>query len=216
MENKCQNAALKAVAINGSPRKDGNTAAALDAMAAALEKQGIALEIIRVGHLQLHGCTACGHCAASEGNRCAFDDGVNEIVPKMREADGLILASPTYYAGIAGTMKCFLDRAFYSSSRYFNYKAATSITVVRRAGGVDALHQLNNYLNLAKTVIPPSQYWTSAFGSACGEVLQDSEGIQTLTANAEALGWLMRVLAAGKAQFPPPAGEPRVRMNFIR
>ncbi len=208
---------LKVVAINGSPRKDGNTSLALNIMADELKQQDIAVEILQVGHLPIRGCAACGYCRTSEANACAFkDDIVNEASAKMRAADGLILASPTYYAGIAGAMKSFLDRVFYSSSRYFKYKVATSFSVVRRAGGVDVVHQLNNYLQLAQTILPPSQYWTTAYGAAEGEVLKDAEGIQTLRRNAQAMGWLMRVIDAGMAETPPPAGEKRQWTNFIR
>ncbi len=156
---------MKVIAINGSPRKGGNTSHALEVMADELRQQDIEVEIIQIGQLNIHGCISCGYCFTSEESHCVFkDDIVNEVAKKMREADGFILASPTYYAGIAGTMKAFLDRVFYTSSDYFKYKVATSIAVVRRAGGVDVVHQLNNYLNLAETVMPPSQYWTIAYG----------------------------------------------------
>ena len=169
---------MNVIAINGSPRANGNTAMALKAMTDELEQQGIQTETIQIGKLNIRGCIACGHCKTSEGNRCVFaDDCVNEIAQKLREADGFILGCPTYYAGIPGTMKSFLDRVFYTSSRYFRLKVATSCAVVRRAGGVDVIHQLNNYLNLAQTVIPPSQYWTIAYGRDKGEVAGDGEGM---------------------------------------
>lgn len=208
---------MKVIAINGSPHKHGNTGQALNVMAEELIRQDIEVEVIQVGHLKLHGCVACGHCRTSEENQCVFkDDIVNETSMKMREADGFILASPTYYAGIAGAMKSFLDRVFFSSSRYFKYKTATSISVVRRAGGVDVVHQLNNYLNLAEVVIPPSQYWTLAYGMEEGEILKDAEGLQTLRKNAGAMAWLLKTIDAGKGKIPLPAGEKRAMTNFIR
>ncbi len=208
---------MKVIAINGSPRKDGNTNQALKIMAHELEQQGIEVEIIHIGHLNIHGCIHCGYCWTSEGNHCVFkDDIVNETAKKMREADGFILGSPTYYAGIAGTMKAFLDRVFFTSSGYFKYKAATSISVVRRAGGVDAVHQLNNYLNLAQTVIPPSQYWTVAYGMDKGEIIQDEEGIQTIRKNARSMAWLLKIIDAGKENIPVPVEEDHVMTNFIR
>lgn len=208
---------MKVVAINGSPRKGGNTSQALKVMADELQKQDIDVEIIQVGYLDIHGCTACGYCSTSEKNRCVFkDDIVNETAEKMREADGFILASPTYYAGIAGAMKSFLDRVFFTSSGYFKFKVATSISVVRRAGGVDVVHQLNNYLNLAETILPPSQYWTSAYGMDKGEVMEDGEGIQTLRKNARAMAWLLKVINNGKEKFPLPDDENRIITNFIR
>jgi len=208
---------MKVIAINGSPRKNGNTNQALKIMADELEQQGIEVEIIQIGHLNIHGCIHCGYCWTSEGNHCVFkDDIVNETAKKMREADGFILGSPTYYAGIAGTMKAFLDRVFFTSSDYFKYKVATSISVVRRAGGVDVVHQLNNYLNLAQTVIPPSQYWTVAYGMDKGEIIQDEEGIQTIRKNARSMAWLLKIIDAGKENIPVPAEEDHVMTNFIR
>lgn len=208
---------MKVIALNGSPRKDGNTAAALKIMAEELKKEGIETETVNVGHLAIHGCTACGYCAGSENNECIFkDDPVNETAAKIREADGFILASPTYYAGIAGTMKSFLDRLFYSSSRHFKYKAAAAVTAVRRTGGIGTLHQLKNYLDLAQTVTPPSQYWTVVYGRAEGEMEQDGEGMQTIRRNARAMAWLIKVIAEGKKTVPLPPDEKRVFTHFIR
>ena len=208
---------MKVIAINGSPRMNGNTATALKAMTDELERQGIETETIEIGNKSIHGCIACNHCFRSEGNRCVFqDDLVNETAQKMREADGFILGCPTYYAGIPGTMKSFLDRVFYTSSRYFRLKVATSCAVVRRAGGVDVVHQLNNYLNLAQTVIPPSQYWTIAYGRDKAEVVGDGEGMQTLVKNARCMAWLLKLIEAGKDTVPLPEDEKRVMTNFIR
>ena len=208
---------MKVIAINGSPRANGNTTLALKTMTDELERMGIETETIQIGKESIHGCIACGHCAKSEGNRCVFtDDCVNEVSQKMREADGFILGCPTYYAGIPGTMKCFLDRVFYSSTRYFRLKVATSCAVVRRAGGVDVVHQLNNYLNLAQTVIPPSQYWLIAYGRDKGEAAGDGEGMQTLLKNARNMAWLLKLIEAGKDTVPLPENEPRIMTNFIR
>ncbi|MDR2944463.1 MAG: flavodoxin family protein [Methanosarcinales archaeon] len=208
---------MKVIAINGSPRKDGNTAAALKIMSEELEKAGIDVEIIHIGGESIRGCRGCFYCMSSENNHCAIkEDSVNEVALKMRGADGMILASPTYYAGISGTMKCFLDRVFFTSSEYFKYKVGTSLTAVRRAGGVDVTHQLNNFLNLAEIIMPPSQYWTVVYGSGKEEILKDAEGVQTLRKNARAMAWLLKAVAAGKETIPLPEDESRVMMNFIR
>ena len=208
---------MKVIAINGSPRVNGNTTMALKVMTDELEREGIETETIQIGNLNIHGCIACGHCAKSEGNRCVFaDDCVNEVAQKLREADGFILGCPTYYAGIPGTMKSFLDRVFYSSSRYFRLKVATSCAVVRSAGGVDVVHQLNNYLNLAQTVIPPSQYWTIAYGRDKAEVVGDGEGMQTLVKNARCMAWLLKLIETGKDTVPLPEDEKRIMTSFIR
>ncbi|MDR2181778.1 MAG: flavodoxin family protein [Treponema sp.] len=211
---------MKVIAINGSPHREGNTAAVLAAMSGVLAGEGVETEILQVGEKLVHGCTGCRHCRTSEGNRCVFnDDPVNEYAEKMRNAGGILLASPTYYGGIPGAMKCFLDRVFYSSSIYFRYKAGAAITVVRRAGGVGVVHQLKSYLELAETVTPPSQYWTAVYGRDPGEVLRDGEGMQTVTKHARSLAWLIKVLAASKGKIPTPDeahGEERVYTHFIR
>lgn len=208
---------MKVIAINGSPRKDGNTATALKIMSEELEKEGIGVEIIHVGSENIPGCKGCFYCGVSENNHCVIkDDLVNETALKMREADGIILGSPTYYGGISGTMKCFLDRIFFSSSRYFKYKVGTPVAVVRRAGGVDVTHQLNNYLNLSEMITPPSQYWMIGYGREKGEIAEDGEGVQTISKNARAMAWLLKVVAAGKESVPLPEEEGRVMTNFIR
>ena len=210
---------MKVIAINGSPRANGNTAQALGWMTEELELQGIETETVQIGQREFHGCTACGHCEDSEQNLCVFQkDIANELILKMRQADGFLLGCPTYYGGIPGAMKSFLDRAFFSSSNVsgFRHKVATSVAVVRRAGGLDVLHQLNNYLNLAQVIIPPSQYWMLAYGMDKGEVAGDGEGEQTLRKSARAMAWLLKLIDAGKETLPSPEDEERVITNFIR
>jgi multimeric flavodoxin WrbA len=209
---------MRVIALNGSPRQDSNTGKVLAAMSEELAKDSIETEIITVGNQNIHGCHSCGYCFKSEGNHCAITkDCVNEIADKVRSADGLILGAPTYYAGIAGAMKCFLDRLFYTSRRYFRGKVGASVAIARRAGAVDTIHQLNNYLNLAEMVIPPSQYWVIAFGMEQGEIFKDLEGLQTIRKNARAVAWLLKMIHATKDSLPFPVDtEERARTNFIR
>ncbi|MDR3343103.1 MAG: flavodoxin family protein [Treponema sp.] len=208
---------MKVIALNGSPRKDGNTFLALSLMADTLRKEKIETEIIQIGAENIYGCRACNGCSASEHNHCVIPgDMLNTVSDTLREADGFILASPTYYAGISGTMKSFLDRLFYSSARYFKYKVGTSISVVRRAGAVDVIHQLNNYLALAQMVIPPSQYWPVVYGMDRREILGDAEGIQTIQQNARAMAWLLKALDAAKGMVQYPEAVQREWTNFIR
>ena len=208
---------MKVIAINGSPRFDGNTTLALRAMTDELERLGIETETIQIGNRSIRGCIACGRCRTNEGNFCVFDDDcVNEVSAKIREADGFILGCPTYYAGIPGTMKSFLDRVFYSSSNYLRLKVATTAAVVRRAGGVDVMHQLNNYLNLAQVVIPPTQYWMIAYGREKGEAAGDAEGLQTLVHNARSIAWLLKLVEAGRGKVAEPEYDKRIFTSFIR
>ena len=208
---------MKVIAINGSPRENGNTFFALSKMAEELKKEKIETEIIQIGNQKIRGCIGCGSCSKSENNHCSItDDILNKTADIIREADGIILGSPTYYSSIAGTMKSFLDRLFYTSSRYFKYKVVASVSIARRAGTVDVMHQLNNYFNLAEMIIAPSQYWTVAFGAAKGEVEKDEEGLQTLQRHAQAMAWLLKILDATRNSVPLPAPAERKRTNFIR
>lgn len=208
---------MKVVLINGSPRAAGNTRLALDTMAEIFQKEGIETEIIQVGGEKIHGCIACNYCATSADHRCVFkDDLVNEVAEKLRQADGFVLGSPTYCAGIAGGMKCFLDRVFYTSSSYFRFKVASGVAVVRRCGGLDTLHQLENFLGLGETITPPTQYWTVGYGCEKGELTQDQEGMQTIQKHARAFAWLLKVVDAGKKSIPLPPEEEKMYTNFIR
>ncbi len=207
---------MKVIGINGSPKKDGNTAAVLKAMFEELEAQGIETEIIHIGANVHHGCTGCGGCSKTENGLCIYsDDIINEAALKMREADGIIIGSPVYYSGIAGGMKAFLDRVFYTSAGYFKYKVGAAFAVARRTGGSDTFHQLCNYLIIAGMIMPPYKYWGAAYGKNPGEVTGDTEGMQTMRFAAKDMAWLLKVLEAGK-DIPLPEREAKVQTNFIR
>ncbi|MCL2480532.1 MAG: flavodoxin family protein [Spirochaetaceae bacterium] len=208
---------MKVIALNGSPRENGNTFFALSKMAEELKKEKIETEIIQIGSQKIRGCIGCRHCFQSENNRCSInDDMLNKTTDIIRKADGLIIGSPTYYAGIAGTMKSFLDRLFYTSSKYFKHKVGASVSIARRAGAVDVVHQLNNYFNLAEMVISPSQYWSIVFGAAQDEAAKDEEGVQTIQRSAQAMAWLLKIIDATRNTIPSPVHDGRVRTNFIR
>jgi multimeric flavodoxin WrbA len=171
---------MKVVAFNGSPKKEGNTYHAIELVAGKLREENIEVEIIHVGNKVIRGCMACKNCFKTLDERCIFKDEVNDWIQKMKEADGIILGSPTHTAAIAGTMKCFLDRAFYvtgANNNMLRHKVGASVVVARRSGGVSAFNQLNNFLNYSEMMIPTSNYWNVIHGSKPGEVLQDIEGI---------------------------------------
>ncbi len=208
---------MKVIAVNGSPHKNGNTYESLAIVSGELEKQGIETEIVHIGNKVIRGCTGCNYCQKNEENNCVFnDDAVNETASKMAEADGIILGSPVYYSGIAGTMKSFLDRVFFSKSEYFRYKVCTAVVAVRRSGGVDTFHQLNNYFNLGEMIIVPSHYWSVIHGRRPGEVLQDEEGVQTLREAGKSMVWLMKSLDHAKNAVEKPEKEERKWTHFIR
>ncbi len=211
---------MKVLAINGSPHKEGNTYHALAAAAEVLEQQGIECEIVHMGHKGIHGCIGCGLCAKNKNERCGtFDDGVNELIQQMKEADGIILGAPVYYAGVAGTMKALCDRAFYASGangNLFRYKPGAALVALRRGGGVAAFDQLNHYFTISEMPVASSSYWSAIHGAKAGEALQDGEGIHTARTMAANMAWLLKLIEAGKGVVDMPVREPKVRTNFIR
>jgi multimeric flavodoxin WrbA len=201
---------MKVIAFNGSPHANGNTAAAIRLVAKELEADGIEVETVQVGGLAIRGCNGCNSCRTTR--KCIFaDDIVNASIEKVNAADGILLASPTYYAGVSGTMKSFLDRLFFAGAD-IRYKAAAAVVTVRRSGGVPAFQQLNNYLNLSQALIVPSFYWNVAHGED-GELSEDGEGVQIMENLGRNMVWLMRTLEA--AMDSPPHMK-RVRTNFVR
>lgn len=211
---------MKVVAFNGSPNKKGNTYNSIETVAAELEKEGIEVEIIHVGNKLVRGCLACGRCSRNQNERCVIEtDNVNEWIQKMKEADGIILGSPVYYSAIAGTMKSFLDRAFFvatSNGGMFRHKIGASVVAVRRSGGIPVFDQLNNYINYSEMIMPTSNYWNVAYGTAPGEVTQDEEGMQIMRVLGKNMSWMMKVVEDGKTQVKENEKEEKIFTNFIR
>lgn len=211
---------MKVVAINGSPKKEGNTYHALKIVLDELEHEGISSEIIHIGNKKITGCLACGKCAKNKDEKCIqTKDPVNDIIAKMKDASGILLGSPVYYASINGSMKSFLDRAFYVSGAnagLFRHKVGASVAAVRRSGGLPAFNALNNYLLYAEMLIPASNYWNVIHGARPGEVLQDQEGIQIMQVLGRNMAWLMKLVEHGKDAIPPPEPTKKKYMNFIR
>lgn len=209
---------MKVIAINGSPRRDGNCAKALSLLGERLDKAGIEIEVLDVGGEPIRGCVACGSCAKT--GRCAFgDDPVNESVDRMAAADGIVLASPVYYSGIAGTMKCFCDRAFYvagAAGGRFRHKAGAAIVAVRRSGGSSTLDCLYHYLTYSEMIVATSRYWSIVHGLRKGEMAADAEGVQTIEALGDNLAWIMRMREESALSAAEPSTAPKVYTNFIR
>jgi multimeric flavodoxin WrbA len=210
---------MKVIAINGSPRAEGNCGHALARLGAELEKDGIGFEVVHVGDKAIRGCTACGSCGKRGDGKCVFaDDMVNGTVARMGEADGIVLASPVHYSGVAGTMKSFLDRAFYvaGAGALYRHKVGAALVAVRRSGGSSALDCLNHYLCYSEMIVATSNYWDIVHGRAAGEVEQDAEGIQIVEVLARNLAWLLKVREATKDSIPPPPRAAKVLTNFVR
>ena len=205
---------LKVLMLNGSPRTDGNTAVALREMEKIFEENGIEVETVQVGNKAVRGCVACNTCA--KNGKCVFDDVVNELAPKFEEADGLVVASPVYYASANATLVACLDRLFYSTHFDKTMKVGASIACARRGGCSATFDELNKYFTISNMPIVPSQYWNSIHGRMPGEAEQDGEGKQTMRTLARNMTFLMKSIALGKEQFGLPKKEERIATHFIR
>ncbi|HOQ10549.1 MAG TPA: flavodoxin family protein [Syntrophomonadaceae bacterium] len=211
---------MKVVAFNGSPRKEGNTYQAIKIVTDELEKAGIDTEIIQVGHKAIRGCIDCGKCKENLNEKCSFTkDDVNEWIQKIKNADGVIFGSPVYYAGLNGTMKAFLDRAFYvanANGGLFRHKVGAAVVALRRSGGVTTFDQLNHYLAFSEMLIPSANYWNVIHGTLPGEALQDEEGVQIMRVLGKNMAWLLKLVQNGRGVVEEPAMEAKTRTNFIR
>ena len=205
---------MKVLMINGSPHKDGNTALALKEMEQIFVQQGIESEIVTIGNKDIRGCIACGSCY--EKGKCVFDDLVNETAPKFEACDGLVIASPVYYASANGTLISFLDRLFYSTHFDKTMKVGASVVAARRGGLSATFDELNKYFTICGMPVASSQYWNSIHGASAGEAAQDAEGLQIMRTLARNMAFLMKSIALGKEQYGLPEKEPFQRTNFIR
>lgn len=205
---------MKVLMINGSPRVDGNTSIALKEMEQVFLQEGIEVETIQVGNQAVRGCIACGYCG--KNGKCVFDDVVNELAPKFEEADGLVVASPVYYASANATLIAVLDRLFYSTHFDKTMKVGASVVCARRGGCSATFDELNKYFTISNMPVAPSQYWNSIHGREKGEAVQDEEGKQTMRVLARNMSFLMKSIALGREQFGLPEKEERVFTHFIR
>jgi multimeric flavodoxin WrbA len=187
---------MKVVAFNGSPRKEGNTAALISHVLSELEKEGIETETVHVGGKSIHGCTACGKCFENKDRKCVIDkDIVNDCIEKMLEADGMILASPTYFADLTPELKALIDRAGFvakANSEMFRYKVGAAVVAVRRAGSIHVFDSINHFFTISQMIIPGSSYWNMGMGREEGEVEKDEEGIRTMQTLGQNMAWLLK------------------------
>ena len=204
---------MKVLILNGSPRVGGNTSIAIREMEQVFRKEGIEVEVMQVGNQDIRGCVACGRCM--ETGKCVFDDVVNEVAAKFEEADGLVLASPVYYASANATLIALLDRLFYSSHFDKTMKVGASVVCARRGGCSATFDELNKYFTISNMPVAASQYWNSIHGRAAGEAEMDEEGRQTMRVLARNMTFLMKSIALGKETFGLPEVEDHVMTNFI-
>ena len=205
---------MKVLMINGSPRKNGNTSIALGEMERIFQEEGIQVETVQLGTQDIRGCIACLSC--KKKGRCVFDDLVNQTAPKFEAADGLVIATPVYFASANGSLISFIDRLFYSTLFDKTMKVGAAVAVARR-GGVSATYdELNKYFAISGMPIATGQYWNAVYGAAPGESAQDGEGMQTMRTLARNMAFLMKSIALGKERFGVPEREEFQRTNFIR
>ena len=205
---------LKVLMLNGSPRPNGNTAVALREIETVFRENGVEVETVIIGNRAIRGCVACGGCAKT--GKCVFDDAVNELAPKFEVADGLVVASPVYYASANATLVACLDRLFYSTPFDKTMKVGASVVCARRGGCSATFDELNKYFTIAGMPVASSQYWNSIHGRTPGEAEADGEGRQTMRTLARNMTFLMRSIALGKERFGLPEQEARIATHFIR
>lgn len=205
---------MKVLLINGSPRARGNTALALQEMAKVFAEEGVEAEIIHVGNQAIRGCVACGGCATT--GRCVFDDAVNEVAPQFEAADGLVIASPVYYASANATLMAFVQRLFYSTHFDKTMKVGASVAIARRGGCSATYDEMNKFFGISGMPIASSQYWNSVHGGAPGQAAQDAEGMQTMRTLARNMAFLMKAIALGREAYGLPEKEKHAWTNFIR
>ena len=205
---------MKVLIINGSPHAKGNTSIAINEMVKIFDAEGVEVNVVQVGNKAIRGCVACGHCFKT--GQCVFKDIVNETAPLFEQANGLIVATPVYYASANGTLISFLDRLFFSTHFDKRMKVGASIAVARRAGTTATFDELNKYFTISQMPIVSSQYWNDAFGLEQGQAAQDAEGLQTMRTLARNMIFLMKSISLGKEKFGLPEKEEQVFTHFIR
>lgn len=205
---------MKVLLINGSPRSNGNTAFALAQMAEVFADQGIETELLQPGNQAIRGCIGCRGCTRT--GKCVFDDLVNEAAPKFQEADGIVVASPVYYASANATLIAFLDRLFFSTHFDKRMKVGASVVAARRGGCSATFDELNKYFTISGMPVASSHYWNSIHGAAPGEAAQDLEGIATVRNLAKNMAFLMKSIELGKQTYGLPEYDARNPTNFIR
>ncbi|HUI93662.1 MAG TPA: flavodoxin family protein [Chitinivibrionales bacterium] len=189
---------MKALAINGSPRSNGNTAILINRVLAELEKEGIQTELIQLGGKKISGCIACYKCFDSKNGRCAQgDDCANELIGKMRDADAIILGSPTYFADCTAATKALMERAGFvarAGGDLFKRKVGAAVVAVRRAGAIHAFDSINHFFTITQMIIVGSSYWNIGMGREKGEVEKDQEGIATMDTLGKNIAWVLKKL----------------------
>ena len=200
--------------VNGSPHKEGNTFIALNEMDRIFRAEGVETEILHIGNQDIRGCIACGSCAKT--GKCVFNDAVNEAAPKLARCQGLVVASPVYYASANATLIAFLDRLFFSTRFDKTMIVGVSVAAARRGGLTATYDELNKYFGISGMPIASGQYWNGIHGREPGEANEDAEGLQMMRTLARNMVFLMRGIEMAKEKYGVPAREPFTNTDFIR
>ena len=205
---------MKVLILNGSPRKGGNTSLAIEEMVKIFQQEEVETEVAWIGNQAIRGCIACGSCFKT--GKCVFDDAVNELAPKFEAADGLVVATPIYYASANATTIACLDRLFYSTHFDKTMKVGAGVVVARRGGCSATFDELNKYFTISGMPVASSQYWNCIHGREKGEASQDLEGLQIMRVLARNMTFLMKSIALGKEKYGLPEKEAWQPTHFIR
>lgn len=207
---------MKVLMINGSPNERGTTFVALSEIAGALEKNGVASDIVWLGKQGIRDCMGCGACRKNKLGKCVIGgDAVNEIGAVADGYDGLIVGSPVYYAGPSATVTAFLDRLFYSAGEKFADKPAACVVCARRGGASASFDRLNKYFTINNMPVVSANYWNQVHGPRAEDAPSDEEGLQTMRILGENMAWLVKCIdAAKKAGIPMPVREAKIMTNF--
>ena len=205
---------MKVLIVNGSPHRDGNVSVAIRELKKVFAAEGVEVANVELGIKRVPGCLGCYTC--KKLGKCVVEDVVNEAADKFKEADGLVVASPVYYASPNGTIVSFLDRLFFSTKFDKRMKVGAAVAVARRGGCSATFDVLNKYFTISGMPIASSQYWNSVHGCAPGEAEEDAEGLQTMRTLAKSMTFLMKSIALGKERYGLPEKEQPVQTNFIK
>jgi multimeric flavodoxin WrbA len=189
---------MKVVAFSGSARKNGNTAILVNHVFRELENEGIRTELFQLAGKKIRGCIACYKCFEKKNKRCSVEkDVVNDCIPMMLEADGIILASPTYFSDVSSEMKALIDRAGMVSRAnedMLKRKVGAAVAVHRRGGAIHAFDTMNHFFFIGQMIVPGSSYWNFGVGRDIGDVEKDEEGIQTMKQLGQNMAWVLKKL----------------------
>ena len=199
----------KVLLLNGSPHANGCTARALEEMVNVFSQEEVDTEVIQVGNQDIRGCVSCGFC--EKNGKCVFNDLVNEVAEKFKDADGLVVGSPVYYASPNGTILSFMDRLFYSTSFSKHLKVGAAVVSCRRGGNTATFDALNKYFTISGMPVASSTYWNQVHGFSREDVEKDLEGLQTMRNLARNMSFMIKAFADAKEKY----GEPLVERDFF-